>query len=119
MTLAGKHRLRDNPQEAHQVTTQNYGWEPPVLLTVATEGIGIQDLVTQIQRHKAYLTETDLWREKEAQRLRQDLQALITDTLVSRWQENLDQEKFESILDEVLKRKMTPQEAVDLLINHS
>ena len=119
MTLVGKHRLRDNPQEAHQATIQNPGWEPPVLLTAATEGTGIQDLVTKIQRHKAYLIETDLWHEKEAHRLRQDLQAIITDTLVSRWQENLDQEKFESILDEVLKRKMTPQEAVDLLINHS
>lgn len=119
MAVAGKHRLRANPQESAQAPTQKPGWQTPVQLTVATEGTGIQDLVAQIQEHKAYLIETGLWHEKEAHRLRQDLGALIKDTLVRRWQEDLDQEKYESILDEVLKRKLTPQEAVDLLVNHS
>jgi LAO/AO transport system kinase len=119
MAVAGKHRLRTNPKGNQQGPIQKPEWQPPVQLTIATEGKGIQDLVTQIQEHKAYLTETDLWHEKETYRLRQDLGALIKDTLVRRWQEDLDQEKFELILDEVLKRKLTPQEAVDLLVNHS
>jgi LAO/AO transport system kinase len=119
LAVAGKHRLRTNPKGNQQEPIQKPEWQPPVQLTIATEGKGIQDLVTQIQEHKAYLTETDLWHEKETYRLRQDLGALIKDTLVRRWQEDLDQEKFELILDEVLKRKLTPQEAVDLLVNHS
>lgn len=119
LAVAGKHRLRANPKETHPGTIQKPDWEPPVLLTVATEGTGFQELVTHIQRHKAYLIETDLWHEKEAHRLRQDLDALIKDTLVRRWQEDLNQEQYEIILNEVLKRKLTPQEAVDLLVNHS
>lgn len=116
LSLAGKHRLRQNTRQSPPAPQQELAWEPPVLLTVATEGDGIQNLITHIQKHKAYLTDSGLWHEKEAHRLHQDLQALIKDTLVRRWQQNLDEKKYNQVLDEVLKRKLTPQEAVDLLI---
>ena len=116
MAVAGKHRLQQNPSQTQPRPHQKSAWEPPVLLTVATEGTGIQNLVTNIQNHKAHLTESGLWHEKEAHRLRQDLQALIRDTLVSQWQHNLDETKYKQVLGDVLKRELTPQEAVDLLI---
>src|SRR5690348_18352934 len=33
------------------------GWRPPVLMTQAAADIGIDNLVTQIERHRAYLNE--------------------------------------------------------------
>jgi len=119
LPVAGKHRLRSNSHETQKETIQKPGWKPPVQLTIATEGTGIQELVTHIFDHKTYLTNSGLWYEKEAHRLRQDLHSLIRDTLVRRWREDLNQEKFDSIMEEVLNRKLTPQEAVDVLINHS
>ena len=118
MPVAGKHRLQREAQKSQGKITKNPVWTPPIQLTIATEGSGIPALVTQIIEHKSFLKETGLWHAKEAHRLRQDLQALIRDTLVRRWQADLNQDEYASIIEKVIKRKLTPQEAVDLLVKH-
>ena len=95
------------------------GWKPPVLKITATEGKGIEALIHQIENHKIFLQNSGLWQVKEANRLRQDLEALINDSLVQNWQKNLDKEKFEKILTDVIQKKYTPTEAAEMLVYRS
>lgn len=44
------------------------GWTQPILKTIATENKGIDELVEQIQHHKHYLQNSDLWKEKRENR---------------------------------------------------
>jgi len=118
MTAAGKHLMRslaDKKVNTNQ-KDEKTSWETPIRLVTAIEGSGIDTLVDDIRRHKAYLVSSDLWKVKEAYRLEKDLEALIKDKLVDQWQENLDEEKYQALLAEIIQRKRSPIEALDLLL---
>ncbi|HEY9122549.1 MAG TPA: methylmalonyl Co-A mutase-associated GTPase MeaB [Brevefilum sp.] len=118
MTAAGKHLMRslaDKKVNTNQ-KDEKTGWETPIRLVTAIEGSGVETLVDDIHRHKAYLGSSDLWKVKEAYRLEKDLEALIKDKLLDQWQENLDNEKYQDLLAEILQRKRSPIEALDLLL---
>ncbi len=118
MTAAGKHLMRslaDKKVNTNQ-TVEKTDWETPIRLVTAIEGSGIDTLVDDIRLHKAYLVSSDLWKVKEAYRLEKDLEALIKDKLVDQWQENLDEEKYQALLAEIIQRKRSPIEALDLLL---
>jgi LAO/AO transport system kinase len=114
--VAGKH-LRRAPSGVHsQDEQQSNAWVPPIQLVIAIQGTGIEDLVSYIYKHKTYLKETDLWQVKEAFRLQQDLEALVQDMLLKRWQGQLDDGQFEAVLNQIIKRKKTPIEAAESLL---
>ena len=117
LPLTGKHSRRSLSSIAQEAVPNAKTWEPPVELVTATEGKGVESVIDTINQHKQYLLESGLWQVKETYRLQKDLEALIEDMLIDRWQQDLDKDKFNSILAEVIDRKRTPIEAADLLIN--
>jgi LAO/AO transport system kinase len=50
---------------------QSNGWTPPVLRSVASEGVGIAELVDAVDRHFRYLEESGTLRERRRERLRE------------------------------------------------
>lgn len=117
LPTAGKHMRRESSHKTpatHQ--KEDKAWRPPVQLITATEGKGITELIENIQKHKAYLQETGLWQAKEAHRLRRDLEALIRESLVRQWEGNIDQARFDEVLEQVIHRRLPPIEAVKLLL---
>ncbi|MCM3566949.1 methylmalonyl Co-A mutase-associated GTPase MeaB [Neobacillus mesonae] len=43
-------------------------WKPPILKTVATNHEGIEELINEIENHKAYLKTSNLWNKKREER---------------------------------------------------
>lgn len=119
LQVAGKHMRKSNQATIETSKLEQKTWEPPVLLTTASEGKGINELITKINQHKGYLKETGLWQVKEADRLHKDLEALIRDALLQQWRQGLDEVAFNAILADVIRRKYTPLEAMDLLLKRS
>lgn len=116
LPIAGKHMRQNTAQPQIELQTDVNEWRPPVELVTATEGKGIPQLVKEIQRHKDFLLESGLWQVKEAYRLRRDLETLVRESLMDQWQRKVDVEKFESIMEDILKRKYAPIDAVELLL---
>ena len=114
--LVGKHIRLGLPAERASSSAQSLEWKVPVLQVTATEGQGIEPLVNQIKAHRSYLQRSGLWQVKEASRLQLDLEALIKDTLMTQWAATLDQKKFDTILNDLLQRKCSPLEAIELLV---
>lgn len=114
--LKGKHILDSNLTPSKPKEDAEAAWEPPVHTVTATEGKGIPALVADIHHHAEYLHTSNLWQQKEAVRLRRDLEALIRDVLVRKWRQELDKNQFESILTDVIQRKYSPIEAVESLL---
>lgn len=113
----GKHVLNTMPAgDPYPKTDHNDEWLRPLRSTVAAEGVGIDLLAANIYEHKNYLHKSGLWQEKEANRLRRDLEALIQDKLIKSWEQELDQNRFESVLADVIHRKYSPIKAIDLLM---
>jgi len=115
---AGKHLRRSRFEEdgsANQNEAKNI-WEIPIRLVTATEGEGVGTLLEDIRHHKDYLKQNELWKLKEAYRLEKDLEALIKDKLVEDWKKSIDKALYEKVLSEIINRKRSPIEALDLLL---
>ncbi len=93
-------------------------WTPPILRTVATEGVGIAELAAAIAGHRSYLEESGEKVQRERARLEAELDALLRSVLVSRWRASLPEERYREVLDRLVQRRLSPWEAVDLLVNN-
>lgn len=91
-------------------------WIPPIQRTISTEGRGVVELADAIARHLAYLTQSGGWAIRERARLEVELDALIRETLVSRFREDVPQQKYEDALERIVQRELSPWEAVKLLM---
>jgi hypothetical protein len=57
-----------------------------------------------------------MWQVKENQRLKQDLDSLISDLLIERWRQRQDKVAYQDALKNVIERKWTPYEAAESLL---
>lgn len=101
------------PKEADETNL----WIPPILRTVATEGVGIAELAEAIAGHTAHLRRSGDWAARERTRLEVELEALIRDSLMNRFREHISQERYEEILEQVVRRTLSPWEAAKMLLN--
>ena len=92
-------------------------WIPPISRTVATEGKGIAELAESIARHVAHLTQSGDWAVRDRARLEVELDALIRETLVNRFRENVPQKQVDDALERIIQRELSPWEAVKSLMN--
>jgi LAO/AO transport system kinase len=92
-------------------------WIPPIRKTVATDGEGIGELADEIARHAQHLRESGDWAARERSRLGSELDALLQETLVARFHEQVPESRYEEVLERVLQRKLAPWEAIKVLLN--
>jgi LAO/AO transport system kinase len=92
-------------------------WMPIIQRTISTEGKGIVELAQVIARHAAHLTQSGGWAVRDRARLEVELDALIRDELVSRFRQSVPQNQYESVLEKIIQRELSPGEAVGMLMN--
>jgi len=92
-------------------------WIPPIHKTVSTEGKGITELAESITKHAAYIRQSGDWVARDRARLGSELDALIRAELMSRFLENIQQTKYDEVVEKVLNRSLSPYEAVNFLVN--
>jgi LAO/AO transport system kinase len=91
-------------------------WIPPLLETVATEGRGVAQLVEAMDRHRGYLQSTGELARREARRIRAEMGAMLRDELASRFLDPGGERAFESAVERVQAREVSPSEAVRTLV---
>ncbi len=91
-------------------------WEPPLLRTIATDGTGVEELLAAIDQHALHLRRTGGWKQREQARLEAELQSLLTETLVAEFRARIPAERYTALVDRLVQRKLSPNEAVKLLL---
>jgi LAO/AO transport system kinase len=123
LTLAHPHPEELSHHGAAMHTTQDPteypspDWIPPVLPTIATTGEGFLDLIAELANHVDYLQSSGEWQKREEKRLTNELEVLLRDSLRSRWESKISPRTFQSTLDKVVTRKITPWKAVEDLLD--
>jgi LAO/AO transport system kinase len=92
-------------------------WQTPVLRTVSTEGMGIEEVKSEIARHQKYLKESGDWKSRDRERLETELNDMLQDVLLSRWRETITPERYGYVVARLVQRQITPWQALELLIN--
>ncbi len=92
------------------------GWQPAVLRTVASTGQGVPEMAEMILRHGEYLRQAGAWRERERQRLENNLTDLLQSTMMARWQAGVPEGRYEQALRRLIAREISPHQAVEELL---
>ena len=105
-------------QETASNNTADHIWVPPILRTVATEDEGIEKLAEQIELHYKYLVDSGELRNRESARLRSELDNLLQNTLITRWQAQVPDGQYQGILQKIVDRQLSPWQGVTHLIDN-
>ena len=92
-------------------------WSPPIVRTVAIEGTGVEELAGFIQQHRLFLQQSGGWAQREHDRLQAELEAMVRADLVRRWQEKLHLQNYQDVLERLVRRQISPHQAVRELTN--
>lgn len=92
------------------------GWEVPLLETVATEGVGVSGLVKALAAHKQYLQDSGERAARERGRVEAQLSQMLSADLTQRFLRSQPNSRYERMVERVLSRELSPQEAVEALI---
>jgi len=106
--LPGADRVRRDVRGALDLAMPPEGaWRQPIVATVATTGVGIDDLMVRIAAHHDYLAERGLLEERLRLRVRAEVTALLGAALRSAWEERQEQ-----AVTDILAGATTPRQAV-------
>ena len=112
------HQLFPEQQPVNPATAgEEHYWELPLIRTIATTGAGVDELGLLIDQHCAYLKSGGGWSQRDKYRLQSEMDTLLQATLVARWRELLPEERYFSTLDKVVRRQVSPLQAVKYLLD--
>jgi LAO/AO transport system kinase len=92
-------------------------WIPPIQKTVSTEGKGFGELSEAIARHFHYLHQSGDWTARDRARLEAELESGMRETLIRRFMESVQKNKYEEMVQQVLDRNISPYEAINALLD--
>jgi LAO/AO transport system kinase len=111
------HGFAQEVANANQNADAIPAWLPPVQRCIATEGAGIDELVQAIQRHRDYLQNSGEWARRDRSRLQSELDLLLRETLLARWQERVPQALYKNAVQLVTRRQISPWQAIQYLLD--
>lgn len=92
------------------------GWKPPIVKTVAAKGDGVDDVVTEIDRHFAWLSESGELEARRARRARDEIEAIAVTALRARWGDVHGRSELDDLAAAVVAGKSDPYAAADELL---
>ena len=88
-------------------------WRPPIVLTEALRGEGIDDLWEAVEKHRRYLEDNDLLEKRRAENLAGEVFAVASARAKSHLERAVaGDDELRRLLDEVKSRKLDPLTAV-------
>ena len=89
------------------------GWHPPIVLTEAVKGEGIDELWSKIEEHRAYLQDNGLLAERRARNLAAEVFAVASARAKGHLEQAVrDDPELRRLLDAVQRRELDPLTAV-------
>lgn len=108
----GADRLADEIKVMLSLKKDWQGWEPPVLLTQGTTGVGVEALAEAVLSHMKHLTSEDMLTERRRRGLALKIKTIV-DAHVERalWLGEKNRAELGRAADRVAERKETPYDA--------
>ena len=93
-------------------------WKPPIVLTVATRGEGVDEVAEQIAAHREHLGESGELARRRLARLRREIEALALTEVQSRFAGLSGDARLDALAEQVLAGETDPFAAADTLVEH-
>jgi LAO/AO transport system kinase len=91
------------------------GWTPPIIKTVASQGVGIEELAGAISDYEAHLQKANLALNKSAENWQERLIEMLRDALLEKAREQISEGGVARYATEVAERKRDPYTLIEEL----
>ncbi|MCX7756797.1 MAG: methylmalonyl Co-A mutase-associated GTPase MeaB [candidate division WOR-3 bacterium] len=96
---------------------QNFVRQPRVIKTIATDGVGVSELYSEILAHKKYLEDTKEIHVRHRERIQNDIKELVLRHISDKiWHNKKISKLFETSVEKILSGKETPYKASTRII---
>src|SRR5262252_8429262 len=102
-------------RSALELRTHAMEWMPPVLLTTASRGEGVAELVQSLEEHLELLREKGALQRRRRHRLEQRLHDLVGDRLWTRFRARIPEAEWQRKVDALAAHRLTPHQAARTL----
>jgi LAO/AO transport system kinase len=100
-----------------RMDTVQRAWRPPIVQTVATQNLGLEELWTRIKQHQRYLTDSGELERRRRGRLEREIVEIAERRLREQVLEpSTETPEFHHMLDLVAARRMDPYEVADKIV---
>jgi GTPase len=91
-------------------------WEPPIVMTSAATGEGIDDLYAAIERHRDQLISTGELDRRRRRRVLEEVEGMVAERLRARTAGLLDSGAESSLADDLMGHRVDPYRAAEILL---
>ncbi len=91
-------------------------WRPPILSAVGTTGKGVPELWDAVLQHRTSITNSGILAERREFRMREELRVIVARRLEQRAREITGGQRWDSLQDDVLHRRIDPWSAADEML---
>jgi LAO/AO transport system kinase len=109
----GAEHVEREIRSLQSLATRQDGWTPPIVKTVASQGIGIEELASAISDYEAYLQQENLALNKSVENWQERLIEMLRDTLLEKAQRQLTDGSLARYAAEVAEHKRDPYTLVE------
>ena len=111
----GAERVEREIRAMQSLATRNDRWTPPIVKTVATDGVGIKELAEAIADYEAYLKKENLVFKKNVENWRERLVEMLRDAMLEKAREQMEGEGgvVERYASEIAEHKRDPYSLVE------
>jgi LAO/AO transport system kinase len=96
--------------------TRNDRWTPPIVKTVASEGVGTEALVAAIADYEAYLKRENLVFKKNIENWQERLVEMLRDAMLEKARGQMDGASLERYAAEIAEHKRDPYSLVEEIV---
>jgi len=92
-------------------------WKPPIVLTVAQTGQGVDEVVQAIDEHRAWMESSGELERCRVRRARDEIEAIAVTALRARWGDVHGRTELDELAEQVAAGKSDPYRAADALLD--
>ncbi len=92
-------------------------WTPPIVKTIASRSEGVDEVVAEIDRHRAWLIESGQLEVRRARRARDEIEAIAMTSLRARWGDLHGHASLDGLAASVAEGLTDPYSAADELVD--
>ena len=98
---------------ALELRAPGHDWSPPVLLTTASTGEGVHDVVEQFEEHLEHLKRRGELDRRRRRRMEQRLHDLMRERLWGEFRARVPETQWEATVDGLMEHRLTPHQAAE------
>ncbi len=112
----GAERVEREIRALQSLATRHDGWTPPIVKTVASEGVGTAELAAAIAGYEAYLKEENLGLKKNVENWRLRLVEMLRDAMLEKALTRMEGGSLERYAAEIAEHKRDPYLLVEEMV---